>query len=206
MSPRAATASSSRSGTMSSSSRTTAPYAEIGSRGGRASASTLSNAQVESLIGPKPNQRSHVPPSPQPSRTPNRPPHSSSQHRQQSATTTTTSIDPTDNDSNHSSTNLDISRESRNARKDLLRESVFPNWKNDATNSALTNPEELQKQDPLATQIWKLYSKTKTQLPNQERMENLTWRMMAMNLKRKEREQARYEMQHHVFATLCEAL
>ena len=51
----------------------------------------------------------------------------------------------------------------------------------------------MQKKDPLATQIWKLYSKTKTQLPNQERMENLTWRMMGMNLRRKEREQqARY--------------
>ncbi|KAL9100056.1 MAG: hypothetical protein Q9187_009411, partial [Circinaria calcarea] len=53
----------------------------------------------------------------------------------------------------------------------------------------------MQKNDPLATQIWKLYSKTKTQLPNQERMENLTWRMMAMSLKRKEREQARVSQQ-----------
>jgi GATA-binding protein len=46
----------------------------------------------------------------------------------------------------------------------------------------------MQRKDPLATQIWKLYSRTKAQLPNQERMENLTWRMMAMSLKRKERE------------------
>lgn len=44
----------------------------------------------------------------------------------------------------------------------------------------------MQRKDPLATQIWKLYSKTKTQLPNAERMENLTWRMMSMNLRRKE--------------------
>ena len=50
----------------------------------------------------------------------------------------------------------------------------------------------MQKKDPLATQVWKYYSKTKTQLPSHERMENLTWRMMAMNLKRQEREQARY--------------
>ena len=44
--------------------------------------------------------------------------------------------------------------------------------------------------DPLATQIWKLYSKTKKQLPNQERMENLTWRMMAMNLRKRRQEEA----------------
>ncbi|KAK6348741.1 hypothetical protein TWF730_009514 [Orbilia blumenaviensis] len=42
----------------------------------------------------------------------------------------------------------------------------------------------MQKQDPLATQIWKLYSRTRSSLPNQERMENLTWRMMSMTLKR----------------------
>ncbi|KAK6533240.1 hypothetical protein TWF694_002196 [Orbilia ellipsospora] len=45
----------------------------------------------------------------------------------------------------------------------------------------------MQKQDPLATQIWKLYSRTKVGLPNQERMENLTWRMMSMTLKRERR-------------------
>lgn len=83
------------------------------------------------------------------------------------------------------------------ARTELLRESVFPDWEDDASSAAIDNPDEMQKKDPLATQIWKLYSKTKSQLPNQERMENLTWRMMAMSLKRKEREQARY-VKHRV--------
>jgi GATA-binding protein len=79
------------------------------------------------------------------------------------------------------------------ARKELLRESFFPRWKNDAAGEELDSPDEMQKKDPLATQIWRLYSKTKKQLPNQERMENLTWRMMAMNLrKRKQEEAARY--------------
>ena len=87
---------------------------------------------------------------------------------------------------------LDISLENRRNRKDLLRESFFSDWKDDASSADLGDPDEMQKKDPLGTQIWKLYSKTKSQLPNQERMENLTWRMMAMNLKRKEREQARY--------------
>ena len=87
--------------------------------------------------------------------------------------------------------NLDLSPEHAVARKELLREAYFPDWKDDASSGDLAHPDEMQKNDPLATQIWKLYSKTKTQLPNQERMENLTWRMMAMSLKRKEREQAR---------------
>ena len=44
---------------------------------------------------------------------------------------------------------------------------------------------EFKRQDTLATEIWELYNKTKTQLPNQERM-------TAMGLKRRAREQARY--------------
>lgn len=87
---------------------------------------------------------------------------------------------------------MDISPENKQTRKNLLRESFFSDWKDDAASADFGDPDEMQKKDPLGTQIWKLYSKTKSQLPNQERMENLTWRMMAMNLKRKEREQARY--------------
>lgn len=79
------------------------------------------------------------------------------------------------------------------ARRQLLRDSIFPTWRDDAAGDALESPDEMQRKDPLATQIWRLYSKTKTQLPNQERMENLTWRMMAMSLrKRKEEQAARY--------------
>ena len=74
---------------------------------------------------------------------------------------------------------------------------MFPDWKDDAGREALDSPEELQKKDPLGTQIWKLYSRTKTRLPNQERMENLTWRMMAMNIKRRE------QMEAYVFLIAC---
>ena len=73
----------------------------------------------------------------------------------------------------------------------ILQEPLFPEWKNSRSGSGAEHPDEMQRRDPLATQIWKLYSRTKASLPNQERMENLTWRMMAMNLKRKERESAR---------------
>ncbi|KAL3418809.1 GATA zinc finger [Phlyctema vagabunda] len=84
---------------------------------------------------------------------------------------------------------LDISNAS-SARKDLLRESFFPTWKDDTAGEELDSPDEMQKKDPLATQIWRLYSKTKKQLPNQERMENLTWRMMAMSLRKRKQEEA----------------
>lgn len=78
-----------------------------------------------------------------------------------------------------------------NNQDGLLQDPLFPEWKTGAPRGG-ESPEEMQRQDPLAAQIWRLYTRTKTQLPNQERMENLTWRMMAMSLKRKEREQQRY--------------
>jgi GATA-binding protein, other eukaryote len=79
------------------------------------------------------------------------------------------------------------------ARDELLCDTVFPTWRDDSGgDTIIESPEELQKKDPLGTQIWKLYSRTKTRLPNQERMENLTWRMMAMNLRRREQMQAAY--------------
>ncbi|EJD52636.1 hypothetical protein AURDEDRAFT_158369 [Auricularia subglabra TFB-10046 SS5] len=45
--------------------------------------------------------------------------------------------------------------------------------------------ERLAKEDPLATQVWRMYARTKASLPHAQRMENLTWRMMAMALKKK---------------------
>lgn len=72
----------------------------------------------------------------------------------------------------------------------FLHDALFPEWSHGAARSGMGNPDEMQRKDPLATQIWKLYSRTKSQLPNQERMENLTWRMMAMSLKRKEQQRS----------------
>lgn len=48
-----------------------------------------------------------------------------------------------------------------------------------------TDPEKLAREDPLATQIWKMYTRTKATLPHAQRMENLTWRMMALALKKR---------------------
>jgi hypothetical protein len=51
--------------------------------------------------------------------------------------------------------------------------------------------EEMARNDPLATQVWRMYARTKAQLPHAQRMENLTWRMMALALRRKKAEEIR---------------
>jgi GATA-binding protein len=48
-----------------------------------------------------------------------------------------------------------------------------------------------KKKDPLATQVWRMYTKAKDTLPNGSRLENLTWRMMAMTLNKKKAEAER---------------
>ncbi|WRT66253.1 uncharacterized protein IL334_003206 [Kwoniella shivajii] len=52
------------------------------------------------------------------------------------------------------------------------------------------SPEQMAKKDPLATQVWKAYARAREVLPNGQRMENLTWRMMHLTLKKKEEEAA----------------
>ena len=61
-----------------------------------------------------------------------------------------------------------------------------------ASSDNLESPEEMQQNDPYAIQIWKLFRDTKARIPNHERMDNLAWRMMAMNLKRREQERDKY--------------
>lgn len=45
-------------------------------------------------------------------------------------------------------------------------------------------PEEMAKKDPLATQVWRAYARAKYTMPHASRMENLTWRMMHLNMKK----------------------
>ena len=91
---------------------------------------------------------------------------------------------------------LDTSSGQERARNEVLQDAFFPSWKDDAGGAEFGQPDEMAKQDPLGIQMWKLFSRTKAQLPNQERMDNLTWRMMSMNLKRKEMEEARWVLPH----------
>ncbi len=60
----------------------------------------------------------------------------------------------------------------------------------DAADDEDLDPDEMSKKDPLATQVWKMYAKQRSQLPNGARMENLTWRMMAMTLRKKKEQEA----------------
>jgi len=48
------------------------------------------------------------------------------------------------------------------------------------------SPEEMREKDPLAADFWRLWRSSVNFLPESVRMENMTWRMMSMTLKRKE--------------------
>ncbi|KAL5507198.1 hypothetical protein ACEPAH_6654 [Sanghuangporus vaninii] len=53
------------------------------------------------------------------------------------------------------------------------------------------DPDKMAQKDPLATQVWKMYARTKASLPHAQRMENLTWRMMTLALKKSREEEAK---------------
>ena len=53
------------------------------------------------------------------------------------------------------------------------------------------DPATMAKQDPFVTQVWKMYARTKATQPHAHRMENITWRMMALALQKKKREEKR---------------
>ena len=86
---------------------------------------------------------------------------------------------------------LSLDQSQSQTRRELLREAFFPDLQHDATGADWEHPDEMQKNDPLGTHMWKIVSKVKTQMANHERMENMTWRLMAMSLKKKGEEQAR---------------
>ncbi|CAO3613330.1 unnamed protein product [Cunninghamella echinulata] len=79
----------------------------------------------------------------------------------------------------------------------LLSDSLFPPRKPKA-DTAMDNSDS----DNNTTQVWRLYTKAKDTLPNGSRLENLTWRMMAMTLKKKEAaEKAKVEAQQSKIKT-----
>lgn len=63
----------------------------------------------------------------------------------------------------------------------LLSDSLFPD--------SPSKKQDNEQTDPLSSQVWRMYTKAKDTLPNGSRLENLTWRMMAMTLKNKEEEE-----------------
>lgn len=83
------------------------------------------------------------------------------------------------------------------SKNNILNAALFDGFqKVEASSSDKDNDfEKMQSEDPLAAQIWKFFTKTKQELPNQQRMENLTWRMMALNLRRRQQQQQREQQQ-----------
>lgn len=77
------------------------------------------------------------------------------------------------------------------ANNKLLGSALFPSLDNAGADSSVSI-DQLHRDDPLAAQVWKFYTKTKLQLPNQQRLENFTWRWMALNMrKQKQDDEAR---------------
>lgn len=83
-----------------------------------------------------------------------------------------------------------MSRTYSAARGGLTGSALFPFLQNGLTESD-QGIYKMQQDDPLATQVWKLFARTKQQLPSQHRMENLTWRMMAIGMRKHQQEQQR---------------
>lgn len=88
---------------------------------------------------------------------------------------------------------LDFSAGARppTAQEQFLNSSTFSRFGDLSMESEHQTEADMAKEDPLAAQVWKFFRQTKQNLPNQERMENLSWRMMALNLrKQKQQEEA----------------
>lgn len=82
------------------------------------------------------------------------------------------------------------------SKEDVLGSALFPSLETAAAGSS-GSLEQMQSDDPLAAQIWKFFVRTKQQLPNQQRMENLTWRMMALNLRKRRQQQEEEKKKMH---------
>jgi GATA-binding protein len=120
---------------------------------------------------------------------PSQPLNSLLHHHHHSPQNTSDSSEPSPNQSSSLSPSSPFGSSLDQSPARLLQDPIFPAFKDDASN--LETPDILQSQDPLGTQIWKLFSNTKAQLPNSDRFQNIAWRMMHMNLKRLESQKRR---------------
>lgn len=75
---------------------------------------------------------------------------------------------------------LDLSPKQAAVRDELLQHTYFP----ESPAQTLDDFDDMDKEDPIQAQIWKMYKTQKAQLPNKERMENLTWRLMNIRLRK----------------------
>lgn len=88
-----------------------------------------------------------------------------------------------------SSSRVDAARKNfRDSGNTLLGNPLFPQFE-EGDQAPPSTIEQMQEQDPLAAQVWKFFTKTKQQLPNAQRMENLTWRMMALSMRKRSQDE-----------------
>lgn len=167
---------------------------------GAAPAATHSNSPFDPIIGdssgaPRSATVNPAIPSPQllqsqPTPCQTRPPASTS-----SQLTAPSPIPPSSGINNDQTRDkLDISPEHKQVQSKLLREADFTDWRSNAPAADPDDSDDMQKDDPFTiAKLWKHYNKSKSRVASQERMENLSWRMMSMTLKQqRERDQARY--------------
>lgn len=87
---------------------------------------------------------------------------------------------------------LDFSTTFRLAHDELLKAPVVRAGGGRGVAGAANNvpsADEMLRRDPLMTEVWRFFTQTKQLLPERERMENMTWRMMALKLRRDSKEQ-----------------
>ncbi|KAI1110355.1 hypothetical protein F5Y14DRAFT_455090 [Nemania sp. NC0429] len=99
--------------------------------------------------------------------------------------------------------NIEMAATDQAARHSLLQTSLFPHLENGMSDSRKT-VEELQAEDPLHMQIWKFFNQTKQSLPRQERMSNLTWRLMHVNLQKWRKQQDQHGERIPVHGESCQ--
>ena len=88
------------------------------------------------------------------------------------------------------------------AQDNLQASEPFPTYRHDLA-SEFHNFDQLPQEDPLAVRVWKFYAQTKLQLPDQRRMENLTWRMMHGSLMKRRHEEAQANNRYAVHPGLA---
>lgn len=98
---------------------------------------------------------------------------------------------------------LDTSSSYAAAHDALQASEPFPPLKQDLA-SEFHSFDQLPQEDPLAIRVWKFYAQTKLMLPDQRRMENLTWRMMHGTLmKRRNLEEAQANNRYAAYFPVC---
>ncbi|KAF4973118.1 hypothetical protein FZEAL_9406 [Fusarium zealandicum] len=88
--------------------------------------------------------------------------------------------------------NADMSRTYGVARDGLTGSALFP-FLHNGLSELDQDVTRMQQDDPLATQVWKFFARTKQQLPSQHRMENLTWRMMTLSMRKHKQQQQKLD-------------